>query len=80
MGRFDPIAALLAKRTARPVKLVLTREETFKSMGNRPANTMRVKVGAKKDGTLTAVEFEALGSGGAYSANGIVSKSECVRK
>jgi xanthine dehydrogenase YagR molybdenum-binding subunit len=69
-GKFDVIAALLAKQTARPVKLVLTREETFKSMGNRPADTMRVKVGAKKDGTLTAIEFEALGSGGAYSGSG----------
>jgi xanthine dehydrogenase YagR molybdenum-binding subunit len=70
VGKFDVIAALLAKQTARPVKLVLTREETFKSMGNRPADTMRVKVGAKKDGTLTAIEFEALGSGGAYSGSG----------
>jgi xanthine dehydrogenase YagR molybdenum-binding subunit len=70
VGKFDVIAALLAKQTARPVKLVLTREETFKCMGNRPADTMRVKVGAKRDGTLTAIEFQALGSGGAYSENG----------
>jgi xanthine dehydrogenase YagR molybdenum-binding subunit len=79
VGKFDIIAALLAKQTARPVKLILTREETFKSMGNRPADTMRVKVGAKKDGTLTAVEFEALGSGGAYSGSGTGSSDFQVR-
>lgn len=69
-GKFSPIAALLARRTARPVKLFLTREETFLCVGNRPANRMRVKVGARRDGTLTALEFEGLGSGGAYSNSG----------
>jgi xanthine dehydrogenase YagR molybdenum-binding subunit len=65
-GKYTVIAALLAKATARPVKLFLSREEEFLSAGNRPANTMKVKVGAKKDGTLTAIEFLSMGSGGAY--------------
>ncbi|MCP4664554.1 MAG: xanthine dehydrogenase family protein molybdopterin-binding subunit [bacterium] len=69
-GKFSPIAALLARRTARPVRLFLTREETFLCTGNRPANVMRLKAGVKKDGTLTALEFEGLGSGGAYSGSG----------
>ncbi len=65
-GKYSVIAALLAKMTARPVKLFLSREESFLSTGNRPANTMKVKIGAKKDGTLTAIEFLSMGSGGAY--------------
>lgn len=65
-GKYTVIAALLAKATARPVKLFLSREETFVNAGNRPANTMKVKIGAKKDGTLTAIEFLSIGSGGAY--------------
>jgi xanthine dehydrogenase YagR molybdenum-binding subunit len=65
-GKYTVVAALLAKTTARPVKLFLTREEEFLASGNRPANTMTVKVGAKKDGTLTAIEFSSIGSGGAY--------------
>lgn len=69
-GKWSAIAALLAKRTARPVRLFLTREETLLVAGNRPANTIRLKVGAKADGTLTALECEATGSGGAYSENG----------
>ncbi len=65
-GKYTVIAALLSKMTARPVKLFLTREEVFLNAGNRPANTMSVKIGAKKDGTLTAIEFLSIGSGGAY--------------
>ena len=78
-GKYTAIAALLAKHAARPVKHFLTREETFLSMGNRPGNKMRVKVGAKKDGTLTAIEFEALGSGGAYSSSGTGSSDHQVK-
>jgi xanthine dehydrogenase YagR molybdenum-binding subunit len=64
------IAALLAKTAARPVKLFLTREETFLAVGNRPPANMRCRIGAKKDGALTAIEFTALGTGGAYPAGG----------
>ncbi|RPJ63752.1 MAG: xanthine dehydrogenase family protein molybdopterin-binding subunit, partial [Acidobacteria bacterium] len=62
------IAALLARRTGRPVKLVLPREDTFKAVGNRPAATMRLKAGVKKDGTLTALEMTARGEVGAYAS------------
>jgi xanthine dehydrogenase YagR molybdenum-binding subunit len=71
-GKLTPIAVLLAKRTARPVKLFLSREETFLCMGNRPANSMRLKAGVKNDGSLTALEMEGSGSGGAYNFNGTV--------
>jgi xanthine dehydrogenase YagR molybdenum-binding subunit len=71
-GKYAPIAAILARKTGRPVKLFLTREETFLCMGNRPANSMRMKVGARKDGTLTAMEFVGSGSGGAYNPSGTV--------
>ena len=64
------IAALLAKRTSRPVKLFLSREETCLAVGNRPPTTMRLKAGVKKDGTLTALEFSGTGSSGAYPAGG----------
>ena len=69
-GKFSVIATLLARRTARPVKLFLSREETLLCAGNRPANRMRLKAGVRNDGTLTALEFEGLGSGGAYSSSG----------
>jgi len=69
-GKYSIIAALLAKCTARPVKVFLPREDDVLCTGNRPGGTMRLKAGARRDGTLTALEFEAVGSGGAYSPYG----------
>lgn len=68
LSKYTVIAALLARMTARPVKLALSREESFLCVGNRPANTIRLKAGAKRDGTLTALDASFLGSGGAYPA------------
>ncbi|MDH3456750.1 MAG: xanthine dehydrogenase family protein molybdopterin-binding subunit [Gemmatimonadota bacterium] len=70
-GKYSVIASLLAKETARPVKLTLTREETYLAVGNRPPSNMRLKAGVKRDGTLTALQFVASGSGGAYRAGGV---------
>ena len=64
------IAALLAKKTGRPVKLFLSREETFIAAGNRPPANMRLKAGVKKDGTLIALDFSCVATGGAYPAGG----------
>jgi xanthine dehydrogenase YagR molybdenum-binding subunit len=69
-GKYTIIAALLAKKTARPVKLFLTREETYLCVGNRPPCNMKLKAGVKKDGTLTALDFSCIATGGAYPANG----------
>jgi xanthine dehydrogenase YagR molybdenum-binding subunit len=69
-GKYTVIAALLARVTARPVKLVLTREETYLATGNRPPAHMKLKAGVKKDGTLTALDFSCLATGGAYPASG----------
>lgn len=62
------IAALLARKTARPVRLFVSREESFTSQGNRPPATMTLKAGVKKDGTLTALDLKVVSTGGAYAA------------
>ena len=69
-GKYTVIAAILAKKTGRPVRLFLTREETFLAVGNRPPATMQLKAGVKKDGTLTALECYCTATGGAYPAGG----------
>jgi xanthine dehydrogenase YagR molybdenum-binding subunit len=69
-GKYTIIAALLAKKAARPVKLFLSREETFLAVGNRPPSTMKIRAGVKKDGTLTAFDFSVTATGGAYPAGG----------
>jgi xanthine dehydrogenase YagR molybdenum-binding subunit len=57
-GDYTPIAAELAKRTGRPVKCALTRREENIASGNRNATIQRLTVGAKSDGTLTALGGE----------------------
>ena len=70
-GKYTIIAALLARKTARPVKLFITREESYLCVGNRPPSNMKLKAGVKKDGTLTALDFSCTGTGGAYPAGGV---------
>jgi CO/xanthine dehydrogenase Mo-binding subunit len=69
-GKYTIIAALLARITGRPVKMLLSREETYLAVGNRPPSNMRLKAGIQRDGTLTALDFACTGTGGAYPAGG----------
>ena len=66
LSKYTVMAAQLAKMTQRPVKLFLTREETYLCVGNRPAHIMKVKAGVRKDGTLTALQLTGMGEVGAY--------------
>jgi len=63
-------AALLAQATGRPVKLLFDRRESMLVHPKRHATQIRVKVGAKRDGRLTAVETELYGDTGAYASLG----------
>ena len=52
----EPVAALLSKKTGRPVKIVMSRDEVFKASGPTSGASMWVKIGVKKDGTITAAD------------------------
>ena len=66
LERQHVIAALLAKKTNRPVKLEFTREENYLGAHHRYPTTWYLKYGAKKDGTLTAIQVKLYADGGAY--------------
>ena len=61
-------AALLAQATGRPVKILYDRAESLLAHPKRHATVIRIKTGAKKDGTLTAVQAELVGDAGAYAS------------
>lgn len=61
------IAALLAKKSARPVKLMLTREESLHCVGYRPGSNMWIKLGVRKDGRITAIDYKNVASPGGYA-------------
>jgi 4-hydroxybenzoyl-CoA reductase subunit alpha len=66
------IAALLARKTAGSVRMVVNREETFITHRGRPETDIRLKLGMRKDGRITAVECECYQRGGAHSGYGVV--------
>ena len=65
-------SVILAKMTGRPVMMKYSREEMFYHFRGRHKQTMDLKIGVKKDGTITAVQSRILLNGGAYTSFGIV--------
>ncbi|MFY1004919.1 molybdopterin cofactor-binding domain-containing protein, partial [Escherichia coli] len=59
-----------AMKLARPVKWEWNREEEFIGATTRHQMTTRVKIGARRDGTLTALDFEVFSNTGAYGGHG----------
>ena len=66
---FEPIAALLSKKSARPVKMIMERVAVFETTGPTPGGRMVIKLGADANGKLTAatadIWFEAGANPGA---------------
>ena len=73
-GRLDItvqcLLALAVFHLKKPVKMIYSREEVFRVTSKRHPLKIRYKSGAKKDGTLTAVEVNILGDTGAYASYG----------
>jgi CO/xanthine dehydrogenase Mo-binding subunit/aerobic-type carbon monoxide dehydrogenase small subunit (CoxS/CutS family) len=65
----EDLCVLGALITGRPVKLEYTREEQFTSATTRHQMTTRVKLGARRDGTLTAIEARVVSNTGAYGGH-----------
>ncbi|AZO24390.1 MAG: xanthine dehydrogenase family protein molybdopterin-binding subunit [Mesorhizobium sp.] len=63
----EPVALALSRKAGRPVKLVMTRDEVFRASGPTSATSIDVKIGAKKDGTITAAEATLRYSCGPYA-------------
>lgn len=66
----EDICALATLKTGRPVRLEYTREEQFVGGPTRHPMTVRVKLGARRDGTLTALQMRTVSNTGAYGNHG----------
>src|SRR5262249_53634381 len=62
----EPVALALAKKTGRPLKMVMSREEVFRGTGPTSGGVIEVKIGAKKDGTLVAADLVLKYQAGAF--------------
>jgi len=80
----EPLAALLSKKTHKAVKMTMTREEVFEASGPTSGTWSKIKIGAKRDGTFTAMQAELAYEAGAYPGspvgagmNGIFAPYDC---
>lgn len=69
-GNPGVVAALLSRKTGAPVRLMLDREEEHLSVGNRPSSDQRLRIGAKKDGAITAIQLISYGTAGCGTGAG----------
>jgi xanthine dehydrogenase YagR molybdenum-binding subunit len=69
-GNPGVVAAALSRKTGAPVRLMLDREEEHLSVGNRPSSDQILRIGAKKDGTITAIHLLAFGTAGCGTGAG----------
>jgi CO/xanthine dehydrogenase Mo-binding subunit len=62
----EPVALALSKKSGRPVRMVMDRTEVFRGTGPTSGGTIKVKIGAKNDGTITAADAEIILQAGAF--------------
>lgn len=71
IGNYGTLAIHLSRKAGAPVRLMLDRREEHVSVGNRPSTLQRLKIGAKRDGTLTAIQLRSFGTGGVAAGAGV---------
>ena len=62
----EPVALALARKSGRPVKIVMARDEVFRATGPTVSSSIDVKIGMTKSGRITAAEADLRYSGGAF--------------
>jgi CO/xanthine dehydrogenase Mo-binding subunit len=65
----EPVALMLSRKSGRPVKMTMTRDEVFRASGPTSSATVWVKIGCTKTGRITAAEAELKLQGGAFAGS-----------
>lgn len=73
-----PIAAMLSKKTGKPVKVLMSRADVFEGTGPTPGSYVRVKIGATNDGRITGAEAYLAFEAGAYAGSPVGAAAFCV--
>jgi len=78
LGNYGRIAVELSRRARAPVRLFLGREEEQMDAGNRPGTWQRLRVGAERDGALTAISLVSYGTAGIGLGAGVGNNAETL--
>ena len=74
----DAIAALLSTKSGAPVKLLMSRTEVFEASGPAPATWIKIKIGATKEGKITACQGTMAFEAGAYPGSPVLQAITCA--
>jgi CO/xanthine dehydrogenase Mo-binding subunit len=74
----EPVAALLSRKTGRPVKIVMNRAEVFEGTGPTPASYIKVKMGVKRNGRIVAAQAYLAYEAGAFPGSPINPGCMCI--
>ena len=74
----EPVAAVLSKKTGRPVKVSMGRAEVFEATGPTSGSYIRVKIGANKEGMITAADITMMYEAGGFPGSPINQACQCV--
>lgn len=74
----EPVAAILSQKAGRPVKMVMSREEVFRATGPASSSRVWVKIGATKDGVITAMDAEIVLDAGGFKGSPAGPAAMCI--
>ena len=74
----EPLAAILSRKTGRPVKMVMSRKDVFEGTGPTSATDLKTKIGATKDGKITAAQVYMAFESGAFPGSPVGGGTLCA--
>ena len=74
----EPLAALLSKKSGKPVKMTMDRVDVFEGTGPTPGTSIRAKLGATKDGKFTAMYADMAYENGAFAGSAANYATMCI--
>ncbi|MFT5089567.1 MAG: xanthine dehydrogenase molybdenum-binding subunit [Candidatus Latescibacterota bacterium] len=74
----EPAAAILSHKTGHPVKMIMSRTEVFEATGPGPGSYIKVKMGVKKDGTITAAQAYLAYEAGGFPGSAVGAGASCI--
>jgi CO/xanthine dehydrogenase Mo-binding subunit len=74
----EPLAAVLSRKSGRPVKMLMSRTDVFESTGPTSGSWMKVKMGANRAGKITAAESTLALEAGAFPGSPVTMGAQCI--
>ena len=74
----EPLALKLSQKSGRPVKMVMSREEVFRATGPASGTVNTIRIGCKRDGTVTAMFAKLVFDSGAFAGSAMGAGAMCI--